>query len=388
MTTELFRAIVDAMPFGVHLYRIDHSGDLVFAGYNAAASRILGVDHEMFLHKKIADAFPDLMHTEIPQRYLCAARGGSSWSTEQITYQDAKVKGAFRVCAFPTRPGEMAAIFEDITGLKQQEVQQKDSYETLEQRVVQRTGELMQANAELRELTGQLAQSGKQAALGELTAGLAHELSQPLNGIKIIAQGLMRDIVKKKLEPMTLGEKLLSVVEQTTKMGEILQHMRVFSQETSGPVLRAADANHIVKNALIFFEQQMIDINIAIEKVFSPEALMVMAVDIEVEQVVVNILSNARYALLKSGKSTKQLRVGVARLEGMASIVIEDNGTGMSEETLRRLFTPFFTTKQPGDGTGLALSVSKKIMVKNGGSIEVESKQGEYSRFTLLLPLA
>ena len=352
MTTELFRAIVDAMPFGVHLYRIDHSGDLVFAGYNAAASRILGVDHEMFLHKKIADAFPDLMHTEIPQRYLCAARGGSSWSTEQITYQDAKVKGAFRVCAFPTRPGEMAAIFEDITGLKQQEVQQKDSYETLEQRVVQRTGELMQANAELRELTGQLAQSGKQAALGELTAGLAHELSQPLNGIKIIAQGLMRDIVKKKLEPMTLGEKLLSVVEQTTKMGEILQHMRVFSQETSGPVLRAADANHIVKNALIFFEQQMIDINIAIEKVFSPEALMVMAVDIEVEQVVVNILSNARYALLKSGKSTKQLRVGVARLEGMASIVIEDNGTGMSEETLRRLFTPFFTTKQPGDGTG------------------------------------
>ena len=171
-------------------------------------------------------------------------------------------------------------------------------------------------------------------------------------------------------------------------MGDILQHMRVFSQDIAGPASEATDAKTIVKNALIFFEQQMLETRVSIIKDFSAEPLAIMAVDTEIEQVVVNLLSNARYALMKSGKREKQLIIRVQRQGDLACIAVEDNGTGMSLEIMNRLFTPFFTTKAPGDGAGLALSVSKKIIEKNGGRIEVDTKQGEYSRFSLLLPLA
>ena len=362
-----FRAVIDALPFGIHMYRIDGNGCLIFCGYNSSANKILGVDHERFMGKKIGDAFPQLLNTDVPDHYRESAANNKPWSMEQLSYDDQLIKGAFRVTAFQIKPGEMAAIFEDITLIKQYEAKQKQ---------------------ELGALTEQLAHSGRQAALAELTAGMAHELSQPLNGIKIIAQGLIRDIAKERLDPIALGEKLLSVVEQTTKMGGILQHMRVFSQGTIEPSASEVNALDIVNNALIFFEKQMIDVSINVIKKYCSESVMIHAVDIEVEQVVVNLLSNARYSLARCEKKERILTVSLDRRESMACISVEDNGGGMSPETVKKLFIPFFTTKQPGDGTGLSLSVSKKIVEKFGGRIEVDTKINEYARFTVLLPLS
>ncbi|HEY3448947.1 MAG TPA: PAS domain S-box protein [Myxococcales bacterium] len=117
-----FRAVVEASPFGMHLYRLEPDGRLVFSGANPAADRILGVANQQFVGKTLEEAFPPLAATEVPERYRAAARDGTSWRTEQVSYQDGRICGAYDVTAFQIAPGEMAALFQDITERKRAEV--------------------------------------------------------------------------------------------------------------------------------------------------------------------------------------------------------------------------------------------------------------------------
>jgi PAS domain S-box-containing protein len=111
---EKFRALFEASPMGVHTYRVE-DGRLIFAGGNPAADRMLGIDHFQLVGKPILEAFPQLVQTEVPARYLKTALSGDPWQTEQIAYKDDRVDGAFLVRAFQTAPGRMAAMFLDVT---------------------------------------------------------------------------------------------------------------------------------------------------------------------------------------------------------------------------------------------------------------------------------
>ena len=116
ITSELkFRSIIEAIPMGIHMYTVRDASQLVFSGYNPSANTILGVDHEQFVGKVLEDAFPGLIGTEVPGRYLHVALTGEPWMGEQVTYSDGKIAGAFDVRAFQTEPGHMAAVFSDIT---------------------------------------------------------------------------------------------------------------------------------------------------------------------------------------------------------------------------------------------------------------------------------
>jgi len=111
---DRYRRIVDAAPTGMHLYRLEPEGRLVLVAANAAASRILRVDHRAYVGRTVEEAFPSLATTAIPQRYREIARGGPPWSTEHVEYRDDAIAGAFEVHAFQTGPGEMAALFLDV----------------------------------------------------------------------------------------------------------------------------------------------------------------------------------------------------------------------------------------------------------------------------------
>jgi len=115
------RSIVESLPMGMHMYRLEADGRLVFTGANPAADKILGVDNSVFIGKTIEEAFPGLKDTEVPQRYRDVASSGKAWQTESIEYQDNAIKGAFEVHAFQTQPNSMVAAFEDITQRKQAE---------------------------------------------------------------------------------------------------------------------------------------------------------------------------------------------------------------------------------------------------------------------------
>ena len=115
---EMFRNIVDSSPMGIHLYQLEPDGRLIFTGANQSADNILGVDNSQFIGKTIEEAFPPLAKTDVPEHYRNTCAAGEPWQTEQINYEDEKIKGAFEVHAFRTSPGMMAAMFFDITERK------------------------------------------------------------------------------------------------------------------------------------------------------------------------------------------------------------------------------------------------------------------------------
>jgi len=160
---ERFRSIVDSTPLGVHLYRLEEGGRLVFAGANPAADVILGVDHGQFVGLTLEEAFPALVGTEIPERYRLACEKEEAWTSDQVVYEDSHIRGAYQVHAFRTGPGMMASIFMDITerkraeeAIRQSRKQFRSLVETINDWVweVDRRGVFTYASPRVRDLLG------------------------------------------------------------------------------------------------------------------------------------------------------------------------------------------------------------------------------------------
>ena len=248
--------------------------------------------------------------------------------------------------------------------------------------------ELENANRELKEATIQLVQSEKLTALGELTAGVAHELNQPLNGIKIISQSILRDIEKNRFEEENIGKDLTDIVNQVNRMAEIIGHMRLFTRQTEGTTETMIDINTVVKGPFTLLGQQLKNNNIEVMMEFAPDLPKVMGDPIRLEQVIMNLITNARGAVESSGQENKRIEIRTYQNDSQQEVVAEvkDNGGGIPEDLREKIFQPFFTTKEPGKGTGLGLSESSKIIEEHKGRIELETKVGEGTTFRVMLP--
>jgi signal transduction histidine kinase/FixJ family two-component response regulator len=250
--------------------------------------------------------------------------------------------------------------------------------------------ERKKAEKELQEATIQLVQSEKLSSLGELTAGVAHEISQPLNHIKIVSQSLLLDIKRGRFEREDLEKDLQDVVGQVNKMAEIIDHMRIFTRRSEGKSQEMIEVNSIVEGAFKFLGQQLKNHNIEVREELSSGLPQVVGDPIRLEQVFLNLVSNARNAVESSGKEHMKIEASTYAINtnGDSSVVIEvkDNGNGISEELKEKIFQPFFTTKDPGKGTGLGLSVSNKIIEEHNGKMELDSTVGEGAAFRVILP--
>ena len=284
---------------------------------------------------------------------------------------------------------------EEITGatlISMDISERKQAAEALQETATElekKARELEEANKELKEATSQLVQSEKMRALGDLTAGMAHELNQPLNGIKIICQSILRDKEKDRLEMENLGQDLSDVVVQVNKMAEIIDHMRVYTRHPEGVPMKKIDMKTVIESPFKLLGQQLRNHNIEVTKELSP-GLPVMGDPIRLEQVFVNLITNARSALESSGRADKRIELRAYKDDSRKAVVAEvlDNGTGVPEDLQERIFQPFFTTKEPGEGTGLGLSVASKIIEEHKGKIELESQMGEGTAFRVILPVA
>ena len=253
---------------------------------------------------------------------------------------------------------------------------------TLEERVEKRT-------RELQESTLQLVQAEKLMALGELTASVAHELKQPLNSIKIISQAILRDIDKKRFDEQSAKDDLPEIIHQVDKMAEIIDHMRVFTRRPIDVPNEMVDFNLVIGDALKFVGQQLKDHNVDIVIELDSDLPNVLGDSVRLEQVIINLINNARHAVEKNGKEEKRIevRTGKGSDGETVSVEVKDNGIGIPEEAKKKIFQPFFTTKEPGKGTGLGLSVSKKILDEHKGTLEFFSNAGEGALFRLLVPV-
>ncbi len=238
---------------------------------------------------------------------------------------------------------------------------------------------------ELKEKQEQLVQSAKLAGLGELGAGIAHELNQPITIIQGFTQRIKRDGTRQIKDH---ADELDLIINASHRMARIVDNIRTFSRQSDFKP-QPIDPLTPLDDALMLINEQLRLHGIEVERPAGDGLPLVMGDQIKLQQVFSNLIMNARDALgsLPKGRP-RRLILGV-RAEGERVVYsVEDNGPGISEEDQARIFDPFFTTKEVGRGTGLGLSISHGIVADHGGEIRYEPAEGGGARFLVSLPIA
>jgi signal transduction histidine kinase len=270
--------------------------------------------------------------------------------------------------------GDLAAVFDLMTfRLRKRTAQAARLYaETL-----QRNEDLAKANARLQSTQQQLIQSEKLAATGQLTAGIVHDVKNPLAVIKGLAEELQEEV----LLSAEATEQLKMIRENANRANQIVSDLLKFASQAT-PAMKQQNICDTVKTSLRLTDYLARKAKVEVVSEIPSDPLMVTYDSTQIEQVLVNLYQNAIQAMPDGGK----LHVRLNREEKGISLQVQDEGVGIPEENLPRIFDPFFTTKPEGEGTGLGLSVSYGIVAKHRGRIELKSKLGKGSTFTIKLP--
>jgi signal transduction histidine kinase/HAMP domain-containing protein len=281
----------------------------------------------------------------------------------------------------------------------------------------QREHDLRVAHEELKAAQASLVHAEKMASLGQLTAGIAHEIKNPLNFVNNFAE-LSHELLEELREAVggeaegveggadsdideliaTLSGNMSKIAEHGRRADSIVTSMLLHSRGGTGE-RRRTDLNALVDEALnlAFHGARAQDrsFNVTLERDFDPSLTPLEIVPQDITRVLLNLFGNGFYAVKKRRNEQPDpayqpiLRVTTLDLEGQVEIRVRDNGIGMPPEIRAKLFTPFFTTKPTGEGTGLGLSISYDIVVQeHGGTITVDSQPREFTEFTLRLPRA
>lgn len=257
--------------------------------------------------------------------------------------------------------------------------------------------ELRESYEKLKETQNQLVQSAKLASIGELTAGVAHELNQPLMIIRTTAQLISQKLHKDTLNTDYLREKLESVERNTKRMMNIINHLRTFSRQTKGE-FEPVDINKIIQSSFLMIGEQLKIRDIKVIRDLAEDLPKVHGDDNQLEQVILNLLNNSRDAIeskLAARESDTELQKNIVITTRVPSdakdqieILFKDTGCGIPQESLKNIFDPFYTTKEVGKGTGLGLSISYGIIQNHNGEIDIEKTGPEGTTFRIRLPLA
>ncbi len=310
-----------------------------------------------------------------------------------------------KVEPFTKRQIALVQTFADQAVIALSNVQLFENLET-------RTVELAASLDNLQLAQDRLIQTEKLASLGQLTAGIAHEIKNPLNFInnfsavsvdlldelrQVLRQAGLSGETSLEVEEITglIKGNLEKVVHHGKRADSIVRNMLLHSREGSGDH-RPVEINAVVEESLNLAyhgaRAETPGFNITLERELDPEAGEVDLYPQEITRVLLNIISNGFYATNKRRKMQGDgyepaLRAGTRNLGDFVEIVIRDNGTGIPQEVRQQIFNPFFTTKPAGEGTGLGLSLSHDIVVKqHSGTISVETEPGSFTQFRIVLP--
>jgi len=277
---------------------------------------------------------------------------------------------------------------------RQAEATLRQAHADLERRIAERTADLTATNASLEEKIGALkttetilretrdsaVQAGKLAVLGQMAAGISHELNQPLTALHTFADNAV-DLLERG-DVGEVRENLGLIRQMAARMGRIVGEIKSFTRK---PALERRPVNvaGLVVQALMLVEARRRQVSAQIDTQGVPDGLSVSADPQRLEQVLVNLLLNALDALAESGE--KRVEVSASRADGRVRIVVRDRGGGIAEAALPHLFEPFFTTKAIGQGLGLGLAISRMIASELGGGLYGRNSEAGGAEFTVEL---
>jgi signal transduction histidine kinase len=277
----------------------------------------------------------------------------------------------------------------------------------LEERVEQRTEQLKQSLESLKSTQSQLIQSEKMASLGELTAGIAHEIQNPLNFVNNFSEVNKELLVEMENELKTGNYKEAILIAKDINENEqkinhhgkradaivkgMLQHSRS-SNNIKEPTDINALADEYLRLSYHGLKAKDKTVSVIIQKDFDNIIEKINIIPNDIGRVLLNLFNNAFYSVTQKKEHADdnyepKVSLSTKKIGDKVEIKVNDNGTGISQKILDKIFQPFFTTKPTGEGTGLGLSLSYDIIEAHGGEIKVETKEGEYTGFIIHLPI-
>jgi two-component system NtrC family sensor kinase len=238
--------------------------------------------------------------------------------------------------------------------------------------------ELEEKNRQLEETQSTLIQSEKMSALGQFSAGVAHEIKNPLTGVLTYIKLMLKNITENKINIQEFKERLSIMEQETERCVRIIRNLLDFARQSEFS-FKETDINSLIEDSLSFIQHHAELEKVKIIKELNPALPKVNVDPHQIQQVFVNIILNAIQAMPDGGTLT--IKTGIDK--ELVYIKFTDTGVGISKENMKKLFTPFFTTKEKGSGLGLAVCYG--IIEKHKGRIEVESEEGKGTTFTIKL---
>ncbi len=313
-----------------------------------------------------------LQGLEVPERYDIRAYD------KQKNIKWFELKSA--VIEWEQQPAVLTFIT-DITERKETSRQLRELNMHLEHRVQE----------EIKKLEAQrqiLIQKSKLESLGEMAAGIAHEVNQPLGGISLALDNILFKMSEQNCTEEYIQQKIKQSFEDIERIRTIIDHIRAFSRDQEMMDHNQIDINKVVASALTMINRQYQSNQISFKMELTKDECLILGNQYRLEQVMLNLLSNAKHALEDSDNECdkKEIRIKTFIENGEVNILVQDNGVGIDEKHLNNIFDPFFTTKKNDNGTGLGLSISYGIVKEMNGDIRVESEKGIYTKMILSFP--
>jgi len=259
--------------------------------------------------------------------------------------------------------------------LRQRLAEQDATQRLLEHRVRERTAELEHeiaehsaAEAELRRTQGELIQASKLSALGQMSAGISHELNQPLAAIRSFADNAL--VLFERGRGEDARENLSRISQLTERMARIIRNLRTFARKEGEDVI-AVSLSAVIEDSLALLERRIAQEGVTVERSLPDHEVWAYGGPVRLQQVVLNVVGNAIDAM--QDNDSRHLRIGLAEDDTEVTLSVRDSGTGIAPEVMGDLFVPFFTTKEVNEGLGLGLSISYGIVRGFGGSISASN---------------
>ena len=264
---------------------------------------------------------------------------------------------------------------------------QARAHHLLEERVRERTAELerevaerIAAEAELRRAQNELIQASKLSALGQVSAGMSHELNQPLSAIRSFAENAGKLFDLGRVDEAR--DNLVRIAQLTERMARIMRNLRTFARREDEEIV-PVNLSSVIDDSLALLDQRMTQMDVRLTRALPHTDVWVHGGPVRLQQVMVNIVANALDAM--EDAASRELFIGLVEDEDHATLTVRDSGAGIPEQVLNDIFVPFFTTKEVNEGLGLGLSISYGIVTAFGGSISAGNVPGGGAEFSIRL---